>query len=436
MSDTTVLSQLLQDTSVPPLYAVEQHFPSYALDDVYQATMDAVEQAIDRLPAPITPGARIAIGVGSRGIANLPALVKALVVRLKALGASPFLVPTMGSHGGATADGQKEVLESLGVTEKFVGAPIHSSMDVVKLGQLPNGLPVYMDRLAYESDGILFINRIKPHTAFRGTYESGLLKMVTIGLGKQKGAESAHAYSFRYMAEHIPAMAQVAFEQANILFGVGVIEDAYDQTSKIVCLMPPEIIEQEPVLLEEAKSLMPRIPTDKIDVLIIDEIGKDISGDGADPNITGRYPTPYAHGGPEVSKMLILRLTERTHGNANGIGTADFTTATCAAQIDPIKGYVNGLTSTVVGPVKLPIPLPNDQLAIQAAIKTGNAVNLEQIRIVRIKNTLHLSRVYVSQAIRDEIAGVDGLHIADTATEFPFDENGNLLDLQSAWKSK
>jgi hypothetical protein len=307
-------------------------------------------------------------------------------------------------------------------------------MGVVTLDVLPNGLPVYMDKFAFESDGIIVINRIKPHTAFRGPYESGLCKMITIGLGKQKGAESCHAYSFKYMAENIPAMAKVSIAKSNILFGVGVLEDAYDQTAKVVCLDPQEIMEQEPALLEEAKSMMPRILVDKIDVLIIDEIGKDISGDGMDPNITGRYPTPYAHGGPDVSKMLVLRLTDRTHGNANGIGTADFTTASCVQQIDPIKAYVNGLTSTVVGPTKTPMPLPNDRIAIQAAIKTSNIIDKSKLSVVRIKSTLKLSTIYVSETILDSVRQTPGAEIASEPKEFAFGPDGNLTDLKSAWE--
>lgn len=430
MNDIRIFNDVLQDVKIPRMVPVRQIFESHALADVYQAVTHAVETKSSL----IQPGAKVAVAVGSRGVNHLPEIVKATVDRLKAHGAEPFLVPAMGSHGGATDAGQQEVLESLGVTEEYVGAPIRSSMDVVTLDTLPNGLPVFMDKLAHESDGIVVINRIKPHTAFRGPYESGLVKMITIGLGKQKGAESCHAYSFKYMADHIPAMAKVSIAKTPILFGVGVLEDAYDQTAKVVCLTPTEILEQEPELLKQAKAMMPRIMIDPIDALIIDEIGKDISGDGMDPNITGRYPTPYAHGGPEVSKMLVLRLTERTHGNANGIGTADFTTASCVQQIDPIKAYVNGLTSTVVGPTKIPMPLPTDRLAIQAAIKTSNCMDLSRLRMVRIKNTLKLSTIYVSETILDAVRETQGLEVLADPAEFPFDEEDNLTDLKTAWE--
>lgn len=428
--DNLALAEMMKDVELPRMVKVKQIFNSQPIADVYQEVLRAVESKSSL----IKQGAKIAIGVGSRGVNNLADITKATVEILKKYGAEPFIVPAMGSHGGATDEGQQEVLEALGVTEEYVGAPIRSSMQVVTLDVLPNGLPVYMDKLAYESDGIVVINRIKPHTAFRGPYESGLCKMITIGLGKQKGAESCHAYSFKYMAENIPAMAKVSIAKANILFGVGVLEDAYDQTAKVVCLNPQEIMEQEPALLEEAKSMMPRILVDKIDVLIIDEIGKDISGDGMDPNITGRYPTPYAHGGPDVSKMLILRLTERTHGNANGLGTADFTTAECVKMVDPIKAYVNGLTSTVVGPTKTPMPLPNDRIAIQAAIKTSNVIDKSKLSVVRIKNTLKLSTIYVSKMIVDSVRQTPGAEIVSEPEEFVFGADGNLTDLKSAWE--
>jgi hypothetical protein len=308
----------------------------------------------------------------------------------------------MGSHGGATAEGQRDVLEQLGVTEQAVGAPIRSSMEVVEIGRLPNGLPIYVDQLAYEADQVVVINRIKPHTAFRGPVESGLMKMLTIGLGKQKGAEAAHAYGFKYMAEHVPAMAREILKKVPILFGLATIENAYDRPAKIVAVPAEKIEETEPGLLLEAKALMPKILFDPIDVLIVDEIGKDISGDGMDPNITGRYPTPYASGGPEVKRIVVLGLTERTHGNANGIGLADITTKKVFDSVDWVKGYANALTSTVVKTVKMPMFLETETLAVKAAIKTCNAFDLTKVRVVRIKNTLELKEIWISEGLLAE----------------------------------
>jgi hypothetical protein len=253
------------------------------------------------------------------------------------------------------------------------------------------------------------------------------MKMITIGLGKQKGAEACHALGFRYMAQFMPAIAKAALSAANILFGLAVLENAYDETYKIMA-MPAEIIpDVEPQLLNEAKAHMPRIMFDPIDVLIIDEIGKNISGDGMDPNITGRYPTPYASGGPSVSKMVILDLTDATHGNANGLGTGDITTQRVYEKIDWEQTYPNALTSTVTNPVKLPMVLKNDRQAIQAAIKTCNAPVLENVRIVRIKNTLKLEEISISQTLLDEALSNPDIDIVSGPFMLSFDNNKNLL---------
>lgn len=299
----------------------------------------------------------------------------------------------MGSHGGATAEGQAEVLEQLGVTEQSVGAPIHSSMDVVEVGRLPKGLPVYTDKLAYQADKIIVINRIKPHTAFSGPIESGLMKMITIGLVKHKGADAAHAYGFKYMAEHVPEMARIALSKLPIVFGLATIENAYDRPAKIVAIPAEQLEHIEPQLLLEAKCFMPKLLFDPIDVLIVDEIGKDISGSGMDPNITGRFNTPYVKStAPAISRIVILGLTDKTQGNALGIGPADVITRKLFDEINWEKGYMNAFTSTVLTPVKVPMFLPTEKMAVQAAIKTCNVPDLNQVRMVRIKNTLEYIR--------------------------------------------
>ncbi|MDK2903769.1 MAG: hypothetical protein PWQ93_1688 [Clostridiales bacterium] len=419
------IDEILEPIHIPPFYKVTQHFPRPVLSDLEYAISDELKKpgTIER----ILPGQRIAIAVGSRGIANLPTIVKVIVQHVKQAGAYPFIVPAMGSHGGATGPGQQKVLEGLGITETSIGAPIISDMDVVEIARSEYGHPVYIDKNAFNSDGIIIINRIKPHTAFRGIYESGLMKMITIGLGKQKGAETCHALGFKYMAQFMPAIAKAALSAANILFGLAVLENAYDETYKIMAI-PAEIIsDAEPQLLDEAKAHMPRIMFDPIDVLIIDEIGKNISGDGMDPNITGRYPTPYASGGPSVSKMVILDLTDATHGNANGLGTGDITTRRVYEKIDWEQTYPNALTSTVTNPVKLPMVLKNDRQAIQAAIKTCNAPVLENVRIVRIKNTLKLGEISISQALLDEALSNSDIDIISGPFMLPFDSNQNLL---------
>jgi hypothetical protein len=372
-------------------------------------------------------GQRIAIGVGSRGIGYLPHIVAALVREVRALGAEPFIVPTMGSHGGATADGQREVLLHLGVTPEAVGAPIEAQMETVEIGRAADGTPVCMDRLASAADGIVFVARVKPHTAFRGVYESGLAKMIAIGLGKQAGAAACHARGFSQMARMLPTLAEVAIASAPIRFGLAVIENAHDEPFRIVAVPADRILAEEPALLEQAKSAMPRLPFEELDVLAIDQIGKDISGDGADPNITGRYPTPDASGGPLVNKQVVLDLTEETAGNANGIGTADFTTVRAARKVDFGRTYPNGLTSTVVGPVRLPMVLPSDRLALAAAVLTCNAVGREP-RVMRIRNTLRLGEFWASPALLDDIRHDPAQHIVAEPRPLPFDESGDLTD--------
>jgi hypothetical protein len=368
----------------------------------------------------------IAIAVGSRGVNKVAEITRTVVEELKTLKAEPFIVPSMGSHGGATAEGQSEVLRHLGVTEESIGAPIRSSMEVNQIATLDNGLPVYVDRLACQADGIVVINRVKPHTAFRGPIESGLMKMLSIGLGKQKGAEACHQLGFKHMANFVPAMARVIMDKLPVLFGVATVENAFDQVMKIAAVPAQKIEHVEKELLKIAKANMPKLWFDQIDVLVIDEIGKNISGDGFDPNVVGRYPTPYAYGGPDVTKIVVLDLTDETEGNANGIGTADFTTRYCVAKVDYEKIYANGLTSTVVAPTKIPTTLDNDREAIQAAIKTSNILDFTKVRLVRIKNTLELAEIEVSEPMLPEAENNPNLQVLSQPYDWEFDENGNL----------
>jgi hypothetical protein len=395
-----IIEQLLQDIPVPRMVKIRQRFVAPEIKDVAAAVHEAISSA-GVLPR-IASGDRVAIAVGSRGVADLPILAREVVRAVKSVGGDPFIVPAMGSHGGATAEGQIDVLEQLGVTAETVDAPIVSNMDVVEVGRLDNGLPIYIDKNAYEADKIIVINRIKPHTAFRGPIESGLMKMVTIGLGKQKGADAAHAYSFKHMARHVPEMAKIVLAKAPIIFGLGSIENAYDRPAKIVAVPAEQLETVEPGLLLEAKKLMPRIMFDKFDVLVVDELGKDISGDGMDPNITGRYATPYATGGPEVTRIVVLGLTERTHGNANGLGLADVTTRKVFDQIEWEKGYANALTSTVVNTVRLPMCMDTEGLAVKAAVKTCGLFDMSQARLIRIKNTLELGEIWISESMLAE----------------------------------
>ncbi|MFS0863796.1 lactate racemase domain-containing protein [Fredinandcohnia sp. 179-A 10B2 NHS] len=419
-----ILQELLKNIPVPKMVKVKQHFDDAKIENLEAVLQEKLQR--ESIKQTIKPGMEIAIAVGSRGLDQLVTLTKVTVQYLQDLGAKPFIVPSMGSHGGATAEGQQEVLAHLGVTEETVGCEIRSSMEVVKLGELPNGLPVYIDKYASKADGIVVLNRVKPHTAFRGPVESGIQKMISIGLGKQKGAEACHQLGFKYMAENVPAMAKMIMEKTPILFGVATVENAFDKVARVEVLLQNEILEKEAELQAQAKQLLPKLFFEQIDVLVIDEIGKNISGDGMDPNITGRYPTPYAHGGPDVNKMVVLDLTRETEGNANGVGTADFTTQRLVDKMDLEFTYANGLTSTVVAPTKIATTLPNDKQAIQAAIKTCNILDFTQVKMVRIKNTLHISEIEVSEALLEYINNHPQMEQASELYEIPFDENGNL----------
>ncbi|WP_085522236.1 lactate racemase domain-containing protein [Tuberibacillus sp. Marseille-P3662] len=394
------VKQLIQDVPIPRMSKVRQIFDDTGIPNVESEVRKQFQES--EVLESISKGDKVAIAVGSRGVADIPTLTREVVNAIKSVGGDPFIVPAMGSHGGATAEGQLGVLKQLGVTEASVHAPIRSSMEVVEVGRLSNGLPIYIDKNAYTADKIVVINRVKPHTAFRGKAESGLLKMITIGLGKQKGAEAAHSYGFKYMAEHVPEMAKIVLQETPIIFGLATVENAYDRPAKIRMIPAHKMVELEPDLLLEAKTLMPSILFDPIDVLIVDELGKDISGDGMDPNITGRYPTPYASGGPSAKRIAVLGLTEKTHGNANGIGLADMTTKKVFETIDLEQGYANALTSTVVGTVKVPMVLDTEELAVKAAIKTSNAFDLHKIRMVRIKNTLDIKEIEISESLVPE----------------------------------
>ncbi|MFD0958124.1 lactate racemase domain-containing protein [Paenibacillus chungangensis] len=419
-----ILSKMLEPIPVPRMVRIRQKFDDMKLENPAQV----LEEKLQAAPAMdgIRPGQRVAVAVGSRGIANIISLTKTLIDAIKERGAKPFIVPCMGSHGGATDEGQKEVLEHLGITEASVGAPIESSMEVIKLDQLENGLPVYVDRIASEADAIVVINRVKPHTAFRGTVESGIMKMIAIGLGKQKGAEACHQLGFAHMAENVPKMAKVMMGKLPILFGVALVENAYDETCRIEVLAADEVEAEEPALLVEAKARLPKLLFPQIDVLVIDYIGKNISGDGMDPNVTGRYPTPYAHGGPEVGKMVVLDLTPETKGNANGVGTADFTTSRLVDKSDWPATYANGLTSTVCAPTKIATTLSSDRDAIKAAVKTCNILDYTTCRMVRIKDTLHLGEIEISETLLEEARRHPDIDILTEPYELTFDESGYL----------
>ena len=425
-----IVAELLKDTVLPRMIRARQAFPADEVRDVAGTLREELRRPA--IAGKVRGKKRIAVAVGSRGVEQIPLIVRVVVEELKSLGAEPFIVPGMGSHGGATAGGQTQVLASLGVTESSAGCPIVSSMDVVELGALDNGLPVYMDRNAMEADGIVVVNRVKPHTAFSGSIESGMVKMITIGLGKQKGADSCHAFGFGHMEKNILDMAKVKLGRARFLFGVGTVENAYDRVAKIVAVPAEELVEAEKRLLAEAREKMPSIPFDPLDVLVVDRMGKEISGSGMDPNITGRASNPYIKVTRHTTRMAVLDLTGASYGNAVALGLADVTTRRLFDKIDLEATYANVLTSTVTRSGMIPLVMENDRLAIRAAVKTCNALDMGRVRMVRIQDTLHLGEIFFSECLLDEARGNPRLSILGPPGDIAFDGEGNLPDV-GAW---
>ena len=368
---------------------------------------------------------RIAITCGSRGIANLPVIMRTIVDFCKEQGAEPFLIPAMGSHGGATAEGQRAVLTALGVTEETCGCPIYSSMETQVIAQTPEGYPVQIEKNAAQADGIIVVNRIKPHPVFVAPYESGLMKMMTIGLGKQKQAEYVHQMGFDQFHRLIPLFGNAILDHANILFGLAIIENAYDQTNRIVALTPDGIRKEEPGLLLDAKAKMPRLLPGSADVLVVDRMGKDISGDGMDPNITGRF-CQYYTGKPNFTakRVVVLDLTDATHGNFIGIEAADVTTQRVLDKADTDETYPNSLTSC--GNQHMPMHMKSDKEAIQCAVKISTGIDLNNLRIIRIPDTLHVIDIMVSESMLPELAGRSDIQVVSEPEEWPFDAAGNL----------
>jgi hypothetical protein len=405
------------------LLKIRQSFDGAHLRDAAGALRAQLVSLDARIPA----GARIAIAVGSRGIGNLPLFVKTVSDYVITRGAHPFVVPAMGSHGGATAEGQAEILRGYGISEQAIGVPIRSSMDVVELPRGDLAFPIFMDRHVYESDGAILINRIKPHTDFHGRYESGLMKMALIGLGKLDGARAVHDFGVYGLRELIGPGAARVLASGKILAGVGVVENAFHQTQRVEVLTGDAIASEEPRLLDLARRSMPRLPTMAVDVLVVDRMGKDISGVGIDPNITGRIGVagesdPAA---PRVAAMIVCDLTDGTHGNAIGVGLADVITRRLFAKIDYAATYGNVITSSFLERGKIPIVADTDRDAFATALRSCGYLPPGRERIVRIKDTLHLDEVYVSKAIVDESSGRQDVEVIGEATNL-FNDEGHL----------
>ncbi len=421
------VERLLSSVELPEMVSVRQkfddtHIPAEKIPDVVKAQLDRT-----KIKEKIKPGMEIAITVGSRGVANIPVIIKAIGDFVKSQGATPFLVPAMGSHGGATAEGQRAVIEGYGVTEEATGCEIRSSMETALIGETPNGMPVRIDKNAYEADGIIVCGRVKPHTGFRGPYESGIMKMMAIGLGKQFGAEIIHRDGFGHFKEYIPMFGNAILKNAPVLCGVALLENAYDKTREIVSLTPQEIIDEEPKLLLRAKSYMPRILFDACDVLIVDQMGKNISGDGMDPNISGRFPTPYADGGIKAQRVVALDLTDQSHGNACGIGLADVTTRRLFSKMDFEQTYPNAITNTVVEEMKIPMIMESDKLAVQMALKSCVEINHQAPRVVRIHTTMDMDEIQISAGLVEEARQNPALEILGETKPMKFNGQGNFF---------
>lgn len=407
----------------PKVCKIRQKFNTDKIENIKEEILRQFAEI--RVQHIVKPGMRIAVTAGSRGIANIQIILKTVCEYLKSLGAYPFIVPSMGSHGGATAEGQVKVLEKLGITEESIGVPILSCMDVVELGETSKGVKVFMDKIAYNSDGIVVVNRVKPHTDFSGEIESGLLKMLVVGLGKDKGCSAMHAGG---LAETIPEAAKVVLKKAPILFGLAILENSKDETYKLKAILPMDFEREEKLLLKEAKSLVPRLPVDELDILIVEKMGKNYSGTGMDTKVIGRIRVfgEKEPESPRINKIVVLDLDERSYGNALGVGLADIITRRLYEKIDFNVTYANTIPTTYLDRGKIPIVISDDREAILTALKTIGNVPLEEVKLAIIKNTLHLDELYLTKPAFNAIRDKSAVEILEEDIELTFDEENCL----------
>ena len=406
---------------------VRQIFPRPRLADIpggVRATLGAA-----RLP--IKRGDTVAVGAGSRGIANIDAIVKAVIGCLQDLGARPFVFPAMGSHGGATPEGQREVLAHYGITEATMGCEIRATMDVVQVGEAL-GMPVWLDRIASEADWVGLVNRVKPHTDFKGSIESGLFKMLTIGLGKWHGATQYHRANVNHGYETvITAVGREMLAKARIGFGLGIVENGYDETARVEAFSAADLEAGERRLLKDAREWMARLPFSAIDVLVVEEIGKNISGAGMDTNVIGRPSNPHEPfpADPKILWIVALDLTEESGGNATGIGNAEFTTRRLRDKIDWKKTAINCLTACAPNGARLPLAFDSDREAVESALSCIGLTPPEQARVIRVKNTLVLGEIECSEAFLPEIAQRSDLEVIGVPRPLGFDAGGQIVPL-------
>ncbi len=418
---------LSYDAPFPSMLPVRQRFEAPQLGDVARATAEALEP----LRARVTAGMTVAVTAGSRGIHDKAAVVRSAGEWLRSVGAEPFVVPAMGSHGGATAEGQVTMLAELGMTGQSLGMPIHATMDTVDLGRVPDGPTAYLDRYAAAADAILVINRVKAHTDFKGDIESGLAKITAIGLGKQRGAEGIHRYGPANLGSWIPKVARRIIDTGKVLGGLAILENAFDRAARIELVEPDQIgglREQE--LLREAKGLMATLPFDHLDVAVIDVMGKDKSGSGMDTNVIGRMMIRGSaeFDRPNITNIAVLDVSDASHGNAIGLGLADFIPFRILERINLRSCYINAMTSGLGGPQRgqIPMAMPTDRDAVAAAILTCGRADLENARVVRMPDTLDLEHLLVSESLRDQVEADAALEIVGDGAPMSFDDEGQI----------
>ena len=415
----------LERVKLPRMVRARQVFDSARIQDVAAHIRNQMQANLHDKQR--FAGKRLAITVGSRGIPQLDVMVRTVVQTLQEWEALPFIVPAMGSHGGATAEGQLQMLATYNITEESMGCPILSSMEVVQISTLPDGTPVYCDKNAASADGIVILNKVKPHTDFRAKHESGLAKMMAIGLAKHKGAAMFHEMGFSTFAERIPQVCEEFLAHLPIAFGVGIVQNAYDDISDIEVMEADQLLAKDAELLEIAKAKMARFLVPSIDVLMIDEIGKNISGNGADPNITGRSNSAGFDDILDCKKLFIRGLTQETHHNGCGIAHADVTTRRCLNDIDFETTWINVVTATMLNGGKIPMYMENDRDALMLAIRTCNGIDFAKPRIVHVLDTLHLDEIALSETYLDTIASIPEIEVLSDPYELKFDAEGFLL---------
>jgi len=410
----------------PLIARVRQVHDQPEVRDVPGAVAEAIRSS--RIGARIPPGGSVALTVGSRGIAGIGPIVRSAVEALASLGFRPFVVAAMGSHGGGSAEGQRALLAELGVTEGSVGCPIRSEMGTAIIGTNSFGLPIHFDRNALAADGIVLLNRIKPHTSFTGRYESGLLKMLTIGLGKHQGAEQVHKLGLPGLRVLLPEVGASLLERTPVALGIALLENAEERTARVVGVEPEELLEVEPRLLDEARTLMARLPFDQIDVLLVGELGKNYSGTGLDPNVIGRQrvETMPDLPRPVVTRLAVLDLSTETKGNATGIGLADLTSDRLVAAIDPVPMRVNCMTSNFLTRARIPLSLPTDRDVIAASLETCWRSDPAEARMVLIPNTLELAHLWITEPLAAEVQANPNLIFESDFEEIPFMVDGTL----------